>query len=420
MLDAVCSDVPVILQTVDGHSVWVNSKCLEILNPTQEQIEAYGPSQIRVDKDGKPTGYMSEAPAIELLKDLPFTVEDLKEFTLKWQEAALADGFTAVCDAGIELFGPKQLQAYEELIKEGKLKIRIYGLSMVNDNTDTPEEDMAKIAELAEKLNSEYFKIIGAKVFMDGVIEAHTGWMLDEYKDQAGYYGVKRFSDSDKLARLITAADKYGLLVHAHSVGDAASRTFADAVEKSVQETGNYDQRNAAAHLQYITPEDIKRFGELGIVAVSGYSWSAKNDYSYPVEEKYVGKEYAEKGYPAKSFINAGSVVVGHTDYPISPLVSIPLSMYIGITRTIPIPGDSVRGPEEAMTREETLAAMTSNVAYMWHEEDRMGSLEEGKLANMAVFAADFLNNDMETIGNSAMLPAAATIIDGKVVYQAV
>ena len=244
--------------------------------------------------------------------------------------------------------------------------------------------------------------------------------MPDEYKDQPGYYGVKRFSDSDKLARLMIAADKYGMLVHSHSVGDAASRTFADAVEKAVAETGNYDQRNAAAHLQYITPEDIKRFGELGIVAVSGYQWCPKNEFTYPVEEKFVGKEYAEKGYPAQSFINAGAVVAAHTDYPVSPLVSIPLAMSSGVTRTTLINGDEgIRGPEEAMSREDTLASMTTNVAYMWHEEDRMGSLEVGKLANMAVFTADFLHDDMDIIGVSAVLPTAATIVDGEVVYSA-
>ncbi|MDO5847812.1 MAG: amidohydrolase [Methanocorpusculum sp.] len=420
MLDAVCSDVPVILQTQDGHSVWVNSKCIEALNPTQEQIEAYGPAQIRVDANGKPTGYLSETPAIEMLKDLPFTVEDLKEFTLKWQEEGLSDGFTGVSDAGMELFGAKQIDAYEQLIDEDALKLRIYGLSMVNDNTDTPEEDMAKIAELAERLNSDHFKVIGAKVFLDGVIEAHSGWMLDEYKDQAGYYGVSRFNDVDKMARLMIAADKYGMLVHAHSVGDAANRMFADSVEKAIETTGNYDQRNAAAHLQYLKPEDIERFGELGIIAVSGYQWTAKNEFSYPVEQKAVGADYAEKGYPAQSFINAGAVVVGHTDYPVSPVVSIPNAFYTGVTRTSPLIGDEgIRGPEEAMSREDTLKSLTSNVAYMWHEEDRLGSLEPGKLADMTVLSVDLLHDDMDTVGLAMLIPAVATIIDGEIVYQA-
>ena len=392
MLDTVCSDVPVILNTMDGHSVWVNSKALEILNYTPEEIKEMGPAEIRVNADGNPTGYMSEKPAIDIINNLPFTVEELKECTLKFQEDVLSKGFTGLCDAGIELCGPKQIQVYDELAKEGKLKLRIYGLSLVNDNTDTPEEDIARIADLAQKFNSEYFKIIGAKVFMDGVIEAHTAWMLDEYKDQAGYYGVKSFDDVEKLSRLITAADKYGLLVHCHSVGDAASRTFADAVEKSIAKTGNYDQRNAAAHLQHIKPEDIKRFGELGIVAVSGYQWCPNNTDEYTVDEQFVGAEYAKKGYPAKSFINAGAVVVAHTDYPITPVLNIPHAVCLGVTRTGPVfyHNECACGMEEAMTREETLESMTTNVAYMWHEEDRMGSLETGKLANMTVFVVDF------------------------------
>ncbi len=420
MLDEASSEVPIILQTSDGHSIWVNTKCIELLNPTPEQIKAYGPAQVRVDANGNPTGYLSEKPAIELFKNLPFTVEDLKGFYLKWQEEAIADGFTAGADAGVELFGEMPLQVYKELEDEGKLKLRIYGLSMIEDNTDTPEEDMAKINEKAKKYNSEHFKIIGAKVFIDGVIEAHSGWMLDEYKDQPGYYGVARFNDVDKMARLIIAADKYGMLVHAHSVGDAANRMFADSVEEAVKVTGNYDQRNAAAHLQYLKPEDIKRFGDLGIIAVSGYEWCPKNDISYPVEEKYVGPEYAEKGYPAKSFINAGAVVTAHTDYPISPLVSVPHAVYNAVTRTSPLSGDKgIRGPEEALTRQEALESMTTNVAYMWHEEDRMGSLEKGKLANMAVFSADFLKDDLEDLAAAAVVHTIATIIDGKVVYPA-
>ena len=419
MLDAVCSDVPVILVTGDGHSLWVNSKALASFNYTPEYIKEMGPAQIRVDANGNPTGYISETPAAAFLKKLPYTVEELKEFFLKWQDEAFAMGYTGVADAGVEITGDKQYQVYDELEKEGKLKMQIAGLSLVKDNTDTPEEDMAKINELAKKYNSKHFNVIGAKVFIDGVIEAHSAWMIDAYKDQPGYYGVKRFTDTDKMAALITAADKYGMLVHAHAVGDAAAKMFADAVEKSVKETGNYDQRNAAAHLQYITPEDIKRFGKYGIVAVSGYQWCPTNNVSYPVEEKYVGADYAKKGYPAKSFVNAGSVVVGHTDYPVSPIVNVPLAFYNAVERNSPFEGTGVRGPEEALTREEALASLTTNVAYSMHAEDRMGSLEPGKLANMAVLSVDLLHDDMDDIALATVTKNVATIVDGEIVYSA-
>ncbi|HJJ44290.1 MAG TPA: amidohydrolase family protein [Methanocorpusculum sp.] len=122
MIDAVVSDVPVILQTRGGHEAWVNSKELEILNYSPEYIKEMGPQQIHVDANGKPTGFIQELPAIKLVNQLPFTVEELKGFILKWQEKTLASGFTAVCDAGIELCGDSIYQAISELEKEGKLK----------------------------------------------------------------------------------------------------------------------------------------------------------------------------------------------------------------------------------------------------------------------------------------------------------
>ena len=419
MLDAVAPDVPVILQTLDAHAAWVNSKELEILNYSPEYIKAMGPQQIHVDANGKPTGFLEELPAMSLGKNFPYSVEDLKEFTLKWQDWMLSLGYTGVADAGVELFGDKSVQVYEELAKEGKLKMRIYGLSMVDDNTDTPEEDMAKIAELAKNINTEYFKIIGAKVFLDGVVPTHTAWMLEPYKDMPESTGVKRFSDTDKLARLITAADKYGMLVHAHTLGDGAVHTFVDAVEKSVQETGNYDQRNAAAHLQFIAEEDKERFGKYGIVAVTGYLWSPPSPAT-PLEAAAVGADRIPEGFPAKTLINSGAVIVGHTDYPVSPAISVPEAIYAGVTREEPFGLFGARNPEqEALTREEVLSSLTRNVAYMWHEEDRMGSLEKGKIANMAVLAVDFLHDDMEDIAQATLRKNVATIVDGTIVYEA-
>ena len=419
MLDAVCPDVPVILQSVDAHSVWVNSKEIEALNYSPEYIKEMGPQQIHVDADGKLTGYIQETPAIELFKNLPFTVEEMKGFFLQWQDKVLASGYTAVSDAGIELVGEKALQIYDELAREGKLKLRIFGLSLVNDNTDTPEEDMAKIYELAKKYKSEYFTIIGAKVFLDGVSAGHTAWMLEPYKDMPESVGVKRFSDTDKLARLITAADKYDMLVHGHAMGDGAAHMFADAVEKSVQETGNYDQRNAAAHLQFITEEDKERFGKYGIVAVSGYLWCPLSEKGVKVMGGLVGPEKAIQGFPAKSFINHGAVVVGHSDYPVSPVMSIPEAVYTAVSRTDPAGGTKKINTDELLTRKEALETVTTNVAYMWHEEDRMGSLEAGKLANMAVMSVDFLQDELEMIAEAAVTRNVATIVDGEIVYSA-
>ena len=418
MIDAVCPDVPVILQTRGGHAAWVNTKQLENMNLTQEYISEMGPQQIHVDANGNPTGYIQEVPAIKLLKELPYTIDEIKEFILKWQDQALANGYTAVCDAGLELCGNSIYQAISELENEGKLIIRIYGLSLVDDNTDTPEEDMARIVELAKKYDSEHFKIIGAKIFLDGVTEEHTSWLLEPYNDMPESTGVKRFSDVDKMAALITAANKQGMLVHGHVMGDGAAHAFADAVEKSVLETGNYDQRNAAAHIELVTEEDKKRFGEYGIIAVSFYQMSPKLPGSSGVESR-VGPERTKMICGAQSFIDAGAVVAGHSDYPVSPFQNVPFAVYTAVTREMPLIGtDPAINPDERLSREDAIKSLTSNVAYMWHEENNMGTLEAGKRANMAVFTVDFIHDDLDTLALSTLLDTAATVVDGKVVYE--
>ncbi len=415
MIDAVCSDVPVILQSRGGHAAWVNSKELEELNYSPEYIKKMGPQQIHVDVNGKPTGYLQEEPAIKLVKELPFTVEEVKGFILKWQEKAIESGYTAVCDAGLELSGDGIYQALSELDKEGKLKIRIYGLSLVRENTDTPEKDMEKIANLAKKYNSEHFKIIGAKIFLDGVTEEHTSWLLEPYTDKPDSTGLKRFSDVDKMAALITAANKQGMLVHCHAMGDGAAHAFADAVEKSVKETGNYDQRNAAAHIELVSQEDKERFGKYGIMAISFYTFSPKIPGNDGVLSR-VGPERNKMVCGAQSFIDAGAVVAGHSDYPVSPLQNIPFAMYTAVTRSIPfVEKAEVTNPAECLSREDALKSLTSNVAYMWKEENRMGTLEPGKLANMTVLAVDYLHDDMDKLADALKQKTVATIIDGKV-----
>lgn len=118
-----------------------------------------------------------------------------------------------------------------------------------------------------------------------------------------------------------------------------------------------------------------------------------------------------------KSFFEAGANVVYHTDYPVSPRISVPNAVYTGEKRKYPgDPDSAVRAADEFAARYQSLLAMTKNVAYMWHEEERLGSLENGKIANMTVFDKDFLKDDIEEIGNASVV---CTIVDGDIVYKA-
>ena len=418
-LDEICSDKPLFMQTGGGHSMLLNSKAMEWAGVDAEYAKKWGYDLVHVDKNGEPDGYICEGPLFEIVPKLPTTVSDIKEYLLSWQEFALSKGYTSVGDAGAETIHRAAPQAYYELQKEGKLKLRTYAWMYVTDNADAKTE-IARIAAQRAEMSGEYFQIIGAKAFLDGVTEAHTGWQNQDYLDQPGYHGAERYNDHDKMVELIAEADKEGMSVHVHSEGGGATHYMLGCIEDAEKITGNKDQRNVLAHLHFVTDEDVRRMAETGSVAAVPPLWTPKVPGLYEQEIAYVGQELTDQAYPIKSFYDAGANVVFHSDYPVSPLLDIKLSFYSAEKRTYPkeLFGGvtSPRNTKEAITREQSLRAMTINVARQFHQEHRLGSIEFGKIANMTVFDCDFLHDDIEKVAQANIV---ATIIDGEEVYKA-
>ena len=418
-LDEICADKPLFMHTGGGHSMLLNTKALEWAGIDAEYAKKYGYDQVHVDENGEPDGYICEGPVFEIVPKLPTTLEDAKAYLLAWQDFALRSGFTAVCDAGAEVVYRDSPKAYHELEKEGKLKLRTYAYMYVHDNIEDPKAEIARIAAERAELSGEYFHIVGAKAFLDGVTEAHTAWQNQDYADEPGYHGVERFNDHDKMVELITEADKEGLSVHVHSEGGGATHFMLGCIEDAEKITGNMDQRNVLAHLHFVTDEDIRRMAATGSIPAVPPLWTAEIPGHYEIEVSYVGKELAENSYPIKSFYDLGANVVFHSDYPVSPMMNVKYSIYMAETRTLPKELGVASVPHnirEAMTREQSLRAMTINVARQWRQEHRMGSIEFGKIANMTVFDCDFLHDDLEKVVQANIV---ATIVDGEEVYKA-
>ena len=419
-LDEICCDKPLIMQTGGGHSMLLNTKALEWAGIDAAYAKKIGYDMVHVDKNGEPDGYICENPVMKILSNLPTTIEDGKKYLLAWQDFALQNGYTAVADAGAEIFYSKSPEAYHDLEKEGKLKLRTYAYSLTADNVADPKAEVARIAADRAKYSGEYFQIIGVKAFLDGVTEAHTGWQNQDYLDQPGYHGVERFNDHDKMVALIVEADKEGLAVHVHSEGGGATHFMLDCIEDAEKITGNKDQRNVLAHLHFVTDEDIRRMAETGSVPAVPPLWTPAVSVLYNQEIAYVGKELTDQAYPIKSFYDAGANVVFHSDYPVSPMMDIKLSIYTAEKRDYPkeLTGGATapRNLKEAITREQSLRAMTINVARQFHQEHRLGSIEFGKIANMTVYDCDFLHDDIEKVAQANII---ATIVDGEEVYKA-
>ena len=423
-LDEICPDKPLMLNSAGGHSLLLNSAAVKKYGITAEYAQKEGTDLVRVDEKGEPTGYLCEGPCVKVVTSKQISVEEAKDFILYWQDFAFSNGFTGVCDAGAEVVAPNAFPAYVELDKENKLKLYTYAHLIVKDNVDDPKKAAAEIAEKAEKYNSQHFTVIGSKVFLDGVLEAHTAWLTQPYDDQPGYLGNQRFNDPEKMTELIAENAKYGLSVHAHSDGDGATKFFLSCIEAAQKQTGNMDQRNCAAHLQFVLPEDIKRMADTNTVALVPPLWTPGLPGVYEGEIKNVGAKRAAAQYPIKSFVDAGADVVFHSDYPISPSISAPVSVYMAAKRGLPDPDSAdgeakegtVRGADEVLTREQALLALTKNVAYMFHQEDNMGSLATGKLANMAILDTDLLNDNYKKLLTAKIV---ATVVDGNIVYKA-
>lgn len=417
MLDEICPDRPMVLTDYSGHVMWINTVAMKRYGIDRAAAEKYGTECVVVDENGDPTGYLSEGAVFHVRSQVLFTLEEMLSAVETWVHFSQSMGYTGAYTAGVNILTDYEAKAYQELEKAGKLKTYVFAGRMLQDNTETPEEDIARIAQEAEEFNSKHYRMIGAKVFCDGTVEAHTAWMLDDYLDKPGYKGISRFDDHDKMVRLVKAASEHGLNVHVHSIGDASTKAWMDAMAQAEDETGDFDMRNALAHLQCVRPEDIRRIADYNIIPVCGIMWVELNEAEYELERAFIGIDKMQRMNPIKSFIDSGARAVGHTDFPVSPAFSAPHAVCLGVARRLPSHGEGeVFGKHECISRMEALRALTTNVAYSWHEEDNMGSLEIGKLANITVFDRDFLKDDLADVENSKCV---ATFVDGELVYRA-
>lgn len=415
MLDAICPDKPMIIGSEDGHSVWVNTVALKMFGVTAELAQEVGTNQIRVDSDGNPTGYISENQALRIVTGIPLTKNDRMSHLYAWQNFAFSKGYTATSDAA---FMEDDIEAYHEVSQQPDWKLRTYGWYYLDEKQASVEQMVTGAVAAAKKCNNEYLKVIGIKMFMDGVVDAHTAWLDEPYTDQPDNYGVKRNNDVPKLTKAVVMTEKEGMNIHVHAIGDGAVKTVMDGIEAGQKITGNYDQRNGLAHLQLVLPEDVKRIAENNVMAVVAPLWAPYDFGKYAEKElAFLGKERNERSHPTKCFRDQGGVIAFHTDFPVSPEMNIPGTIYNAVTRCSYTQGPkSLRNEAERLSRREALLALTRSVAYMWHEEDRLGTLEVGKIANMSVYDTDFMNAPTDALAQAKLV---ATVVDGEVVYEA-
>ena len=425
-LDTIIPDRPVSLMSHDGHSIWVNSWALNMAGVTKDTVCPSG-GMIETDPHtGEPSGTIRET-ARDLIQNVlpPYTVEQLKTGIREFMVEAARVGITTVHDPLLLLpdsdgmlngYGAARnsILAYDELVDSGEMTIRVRG-TILTDPTKGASQVPALAAACADR-KYPLFQITGAKVFVDGVVEGGTAFLLEPYAHKPDFCG-KALWEQEPLNALFKAVDRENLQIHIHAIGDAAIHMSLDALAYAVEQNGPRDSRHLITHLQVVDTADIPRFAELGIIGVPQPFWHVKGQYFWGLEAKYLGVERAGKEYPMKSFVNAGVMLAGASDYPVQVPSPPLLAIQLGVTRCVPGETNPVEilGPEERMSLADMIAAYTINGAYANFIENETGSIEVGKKADMVV-----LDRNLFEIAESEIADTRAlmTMFEGRIVRQ--
>ncbi|WP_257347399.1 amidohydrolase [Pseudalkalibacillus decolorationis] len=408
-LDAVAPNNPVVLDRVDGHSVWVNSIALEIGGITKETPDPQGGEIIR-DDNGEPTGVLVDTARIPVTSKIPpYSTERIEEGLLKAQEELLSNGITSATDAGSHL---SDINAMKNLYKKNDLKVRL-NVMVANGKGGATGESLAyyykkgpDIGLFGNRLTVRSVKLVG-----DGSLGSRSAALLEDYSDRPGHKGNYRFTD-EELYRLVKEAREYGWQVATHAIGDGAILQVINTYDRVLKEDPLADHRWRIEHFQIANANEIKRIAELGIIP-SMQPTHATSDKN--MAEDRVGPERIKYSYAWRKVIDAGSHIIGGSDAPVE-LVNPFHGIYAAITR-MDREGSPSGGwyPEEKMTREEAVKAFTIWAAEGSFEEEIKGSLEAGKLADFIVIDRNLMKCPEEQLKDIQVL---TTVLGGEVVYE--
>lgn len=414
LLDEVSTDKPIALISADHHSWWVNTKVLEMAEVTKETQEVPG-GVIERDAKGNPSGVFRENANALITAVIPdYTVDELKQGILAYQQEVAGYGITAYWEPMVNL-RKNMLQAYRELDDAGALILRVYGGYQLYSDAD-PLGELDQIAGLMKESRDEDFVLNGVKILVDGVVEGHTAYLLDDYTDTPGERGTLLW-DQDLLNETVAKADKMGIIAHIHAIGDGAVKTAVDAYAYAAEKNGTTDSRHAITHLQIVDPVDIDRMGDLHVIAVTNPYWFCKEPgYFYELEVPYLGEERANSEYPMKAFFDAGVVVNMASDYPVT-IPSRPLdAIQTGVIRCDRFADpETLQNPEQRVTVEQMLKAATLNGAYGNFTEDIFGTLEVGKSADLVILDRNLFGIEPAEISQTNVLK---TMLKGEFIFD--
>ena len=409
-LSEISPNNPVWLKHASGHAGFANQKAMDIAGVNKETEFGFG-GEIIKDLSRKPTGVFNERAQgliSEKVENNLSEDSDLRAIELA-VKASLENGVTSFHDAGI---GRRTIEVLREAINKDILKVRIYAMLTSRDTT-LLNEWYKKGPEIGT--GGDLLTIRSIKINADGALGSRGAWLIDEYSDRPGHYGMPTQS-MDYVYSVAKQGIKTGFQVNSHAIGDKANREILNEYEKVFNEHPELaiDHRWRIEHAQHVAPDDIPRFGRLKVIpSIQGIHMSSDRPWAI---NRLGQKRIEESAYVWRDLINHGAVLINGSDVPVEPIDPI-ASFYASTTRkTLKGLPDFGYEPKQKMTRIEALKSYTINAAYGAFEDQIKGSIEIGKYADFTVFSQNLITIPEEKILDTKVL---YTIVNGVVEYQA-
>lgn len=407
-LDKYFPETPVFLLNNECHSAWVNSKALELFHITKDTPDPpHG--YFHRDEEGNPTGFLHEE-AVFTLQDRIFEMMDEEEignYAKSFIEEANRYGITSLGDVvGVSGVNYK---AYQHLLDMNQLNARIFFYLEF-------EKEVEEIQKVMAHYSGSMLKCNGVKAFIDGTPQGYTGYMLEEYTDCKGETSFPLHQPED-LFEKVCAFDQEGIQVRIHACGDAGVRLCLDAYENAIKVNGTDNRRHCIEHIEAISPEDIPRFGKLGVVASIQPEHLPKYVFEDHPFHRILGEERMKYCWPIGSILKSGGPLVFGTDSPVAPL-NPTRGLYRAVNRLTNY-GTPKGGwnPWDRISMQEAVSAYTQGGAYAAHMDKEIGTLEPGKKADITVLEKDVFENQ-QNLEVMLDVKAVMTMVNGKTVYR--